>query len=234
MEKQTDINKAVAQHIEMEDFWSGFSLKGKITEPIQESQLVNESAKKGLEKLYAEIDACRGCVLGGTRKNTVPGEGSSAAQIVFVGEGPGADEDEQGRPFVGRSGNLLTNMIKAMGLDRSDVYICNTVKCRPPENRDPKPEEIVQCLPFLKQQLSLIRPQVIVALGAHAAKTLLDTNDAIGKLRGRFHDYYFDEDAEPIKLMPTYHPSYLLRSYSEDNRRRVWQDLQKVMVEVGL
>lgn len=234
MEKQTNINKAVSQHIEMENFWSGFSLKGKITEPAQESQQGSESAKEGLEKLYSEIDACRACALGSLRKNAVPGEGSSAAEIVFVGEGPGADEDAQGRPFVGRSGKLLTNMIKAMGLDRSDIYICNIVKCRPPENRDPKPEEISQCLPFLKQQLSLIRPQIIIALGGHAAKTLLETNDGIGRLRGRFHNYYFDENSEPIKLMPTYHPSYILRSYSNDNRRKVWEDLQKVMAEVGI
>jgi DNA polymerase len=124
-------------------------------------------------------------------------------------------------------------MILAMGLQRKEVFICNTLKCRPPENRDPRPEEIVKCLPFLRRQLGAIRPEVIVALGAHAAKTLLSTEDAIGKLRGRFHECrLLGEDGPVLNVMPTYHPAYLLRNYSDDNRRRVWEDLQKVMAEL--
>ena len=153
---------------------------------------------------------------------------------MFVGEAPGADEDSQGRPFVGRAGKLLDNIIKAMGLERGDVFICNILKCRPPGNRDPRPEEIVSCLPYLQKQLEIIDPEIIVALGAHAAKTLLKTNEAIGRLRGHFHDYYTGVGKPPIKLMPTYHPAYLLRSYSPDNRRRVWEDMQKVLAELDL
>ena len=146
----------------------------------------------------------------------------------------GADEDAQGRPFVGRSGKLLDKIINAMGFRRQDVFICNILKCRPPGNRDPKPDEIVKCIPFLHRQLEIIKPEIIVALGAHAAKTLLKSTKPIGQLRGRFHEYYTSEDADPIKLMPTYHPSYLLRNYSVDNRRRVWDDMQKVLDELGL
>jgi uracil-DNA glycosylase family 4 len=186
-----------------------------------------------LGKVAQEVRACCRCILGGTRKNPVPGEGNPRARLVFVGEAPGADEDEQGRPFVGRAGQLLDKMIVAMGLQRKDVFICNTLKCRPPENRDPRPEEIVKCLPFLRRQLAVIQPEVIVALGAHAAKTLLSTEDAIGKLRGRFHECrLLGEDGPVLKIMPTYHPAYLLRNYSDDNRRRVWEDLQKVMAEL--
>ena len=121
-----------------------------------------------------------------------------------------------------------------MGLSREDVFICNTLKCRPPKNRDPKPEEIAQCLPFLKQQLEIISPDMIVALGAHAAKTLLETNKAIGQLRGSFHEYYTSDDRPPLKLMATYHPAYLLRNYSPDNRRKVWDDMKKVLAELGM
>jgi DNA polymerase len=151
-----------------------------------------------------------------------------------VGEAPGADEDQQGLPFVGRAGQLLEKMINAMGLQRQDVFICNTLKCRPPENRDPKPDEIYNCMPYLKKQLEAIRPEIIVALGAHAAKTLLDTDRPIGQLRGQFHEYVFSDEIPPAKLMPTYHPAYLLRNYTPDNRKRVWDDLQKVMAELGL
>jgi DNA polymerase len=114
------------------------------------------------------------------------------------------------------------------------VFICNILKCRPPDNRDPRPEEIISCLPFLREQLELIKPEIIVALGAHAARTLLNTNLAIGKLRGRFHEYYPSEESAPVKLMATYHPAYLLRNYSQDNRRRVWEDMKQVMAEMGM
>ena len=150
-----------------------------------------------------EVTGCQRCSLAKTRKNIVFGDGNASAKIVFVGEAPGADEDEQGLPFVGRAGQLLTNIIKAMGLERKDVYICNILKCRPPGNRNPLPDEIRLCEPFLKQQLQLISPQIICALGSFAAKTLLKTETPITALRGRFQTY------EGIKLMPTYHPAYL-------------------------
>lgn len=121
-----------------------------------------------------------------------------------------------------------------MGLKRQDVFICNILKCRPPNNRDPKPDEIACCEPFLKKQLEIIQPKAIVALGAHAARTLLKTDKPIGKLRGVFHEYHTSENAEPIKLMPTYHPAYLVRNYSKDNRRKVWEDMKKVLTELNL
>ncbi|MDO8303381.1 MAG: uracil-DNA glycosylase [Sedimentisphaerales bacterium] len=192
------------------------------------------TVNKELAEIAAEVAHCCNCGLGATRKNAVPGEGNPNAQIVFVGEAPGADEDEQGRPFVGRSGQLLDKIIAAMGLQRQEVFICNILKCRPPDNRDPKPDEIVSCIHFLEKQLEIIKPEIIVALGAHAAKTLLKSNDPIGQLRGKFLSYYTTSGYGPIKLMPTYHPSYLLRNYSDDNRRRVWEDMQKVMRELGL
>ena len=237
MNKDVEISRVVAQYKEMEDFLSGgFAVAGTKSEGQQVSGAAAgaEDAEKVLEEVAAEVRECCRCGLGETRTNAVPGEGSAKARIVFVGEAPGGDEDAVGRPFVGRAGQLLNKMIGAMGLKRSDVFICNVIKCRPPGNRDPRPEEIVRCLPYLKMQLEAIRPEVIIALGAHAARTLLNTNEAIGRLRGRFREYYTSPDAEPIKLMATYHPAYLLRSYSSENRRRVWEDLQKVMAELGL
>jgi uracil-DNA glycosylase len=233
-----DINKVVRQHKEMEDFFSGgFTVKGTPRtiatqdvavagqEDMRESQLI---------AIAEEVRNCCCCGLGKTRKNAVPGEGNPNAQIVFVGEAPGADEDEQGRPFVGRAGQLLDKIIAAMGLQRKDVFICNVLKCRPPENRDPKPDEIISCIHFLEKQLEIIKPEIIVALGAHAARTLLKSNDSIGQLRGKFLNYYTASGYGPIKLMATYHPAYLLRNYSDDNRRRVWEDMQKVMRELGM
>lgn len=177
-----------------------------------------------LDALAREAYSCERCSLSGKRKNVVFGDGNPSARIVFVGEAPGADEDEQGLPFVGRAGQLLTNIIKAMGLERKDVYICNILKCRPPGNRNPLPEEIRLCEPFLRQQLRLIAPQVICALGSFAAKTLLQTETPITALRGRFHMY------EGIKLMPTYHPAYLLRN--PPAKKQVWEDVQMIMKEI--
>ncbi|HPC64143.1 MAG TPA: uracil-DNA glycosylase [Anaerohalosphaeraceae bacterium] len=187
-----------------------------------------------LEKIAAEISACRKCEIGRSRINPVAGQGNPKARLMFVGEGPGAEEDQQGLAFVGRAGKLLTDIITAMGLKRQDVFIANIIKCRPPGNRDPKAEEIINCWPFLKRQIALIRPQVIVALGAPAARTLLNTNESIGKLRGRFFEYRVSDEAPPVKLMPTYHPAYLLRNYSYENRKRVWEDMIKVLSELGL
>ncbi|MFA5785330.1 MAG: uracil-DNA glycosylase, partial [Phycisphaerae bacterium] len=166
--------------------------------------------------------------------NAVPGEGNPNAGIVFVGEAPGADEDAKGRPFVGRAGQLLDKIINAMGLRREDVYICNILKCRPPENRDPRPDEITNCLPYLQEQLEIIEPEIIVALGAHAARTLLETTKSIGEMRGKFLEYQPGLGKKPIKLLATYHPAYLLRSYSPENRRRVWEDMKKVLKELNL
>ena len=190
--------------------------------------------KKALEEIAAEVRSCCKCGLATERTNAVPGEGNANARLVFVGEGPGAEEDAQGRPFVGRAGKLLDSIISAMGLKRSDVYIGNILKCRPPGNRDPRPDEIISCLPYLQKQLELINPEIIVALGAHAARTLLETNKPIGQLRGRFHEYCPGLGQKPIKLMPTYHPAYLLRNYSHENRQKVWEDMKKVLTELGL
>ena len=182
--------------------------------------------RKLLNDLSCDAAACEACSLAKTRKHVVFGDGNPEAGLVFVGEAPGADEDEQGLPFVGRAGQLLTNIIKAMGLERKDVYICNILKCRPPGNRNPLPEEIRLCEPFLKKQLRLIAPQMICALGSFAAKTLLRTETPITVLRGRFHSY------EGIPLMPTYHPAYLLRNPSA--KKQVWDDMQLIMKEMNL
>ncbi len=192
------------------------------------------NAKKELAAVAEEANACCLCGLAETRTNAVPGEGAVNARLVFVGEAPGADEDKQGRPFVGRAGQLLEKMINAMGLKREEVFICNILKCRPPGNRDPKPEEIIRCLPYLTRQLEALDPEVIVALGAHAARTLLNTNKSIGQLRGSFHEYAPEGLTNPIPLMATYHPAYLLRNYTRDARQRVWEDLKKVMDRLGL
>ncbi len=181
------------------------------------------------------VKNCTKCGLATTRKKTVFGQGDPAARLVFVGEAPGADEDQQGVAFVGTAGQLLTRMIAAMGLTRDQVYICNVLKCRPPGNRTPAPDEVAACSPYLMEQLQTIAPQVIVALGAPAAQTLLQTGETIGRLRGRFHDYYPSGTAllgEPIPLMPTYHPAYLLRSPGE--KAKAWHDLQMVMTKLGL
>lgn len=236
MAEEIDIKKVARQHLEMDRFFVGdFTIKSEKSR-IEEQNLQAEAgaAAARLEEIAKEVRACCRCSLGSSRTNGVPGEGNPQARIVFVGEGPGADEDAQGRPFVGRAGKLLDKIIAAMGLKREEVFIGNILKCRPPENRDPRPEEIVKCLPYLQEQLEVLKPDIIVALGAHAARTLLDTNKSIGQLRGKFHDYYPGEMAKPIKLMATYHPAYLLRNYSDASRRAVWEDMQQVLKELGL
>ncbi len=193
-----------------------------------------EEKRQRLSKVGQAVAQCTKCPLHKQRTNTVPGEGNPDARIMFVGEAPGQTEDEQARPFVGQAGKLLTKIIEAMGLNRRDVFIGNILKCRPPGNRDPQVSEIVQCVDFLCEQLQIIEPEIIVALGAHAARTLLESSDSIGELRGRVHEYRPHPLAEPIKLIATYHPAYLLRNYSKDTRMRVWQDMQKVLTELGL
>jgi DNA polymerase len=232
MENENDIKKIVHQHAQMEGFLSGgFTVKASKNE---QKNSENPEAAAELKKLAEQVSQCRKCPLGSLRTNAVPGEGDPNARIMFVGEGPGADEDAQGRPFVGRAGKLLDKIIAACGLERGQVWIGNILKCRPPENRDPKPEEIVACLPYLQCQIELINPEVIVALGAHAARTLLNTNMPIGRIRGQFQEYYVGLGHQPIKLMPTYHPAYLLRNYSNENRKRVWEDMKTVLAELDL
>jgi DNA polymerase len=172
-----------------------------------------------------ELGECTRCKLGRGRTNLVFGVGSPAAELAFVGEGPGEDEDLQGEPFVGRAGQLLTKMIEAMGYRREDIYIANVVKCRPPGNRNPEPDEIEACEPFLRAQLAALRPKVVVALGKFAAQTLLRDPSPISRLRGRWFDY------AGIRLMPTFHPAYLLRSPNE--KAKAWEDLQLVMRQLG-
>ena len=187
-------------------------------EPAVERSGVEVSA---LDQVLAELGDCQRCPLGGFRHRLVFGEGNPCAELVFVGEAPGADEDAQGRPFVGRAGQLLTKIIAAMGLKREDVYICNILKCRPPGNRNPLPDEIAACEPFLIRQIEAIRPRVICALGSFAAHTLLKSEAPISVLRGRFHRY------QGIPLMPTYHPAYLLRNPGA--KKQVWEDVQAIM-----
>ena len=236
MEKDVDIDKIIAQHLEMDEFFSGgFVIKGqRIMSVRSTTEESSTHASPELEKIAEEVNVCRKCDLGSLRTNAVPGEGNANARIMFVGEAPGADEDAQGRPFVGRAGQLLDKVITACGLKRSDVFIGNILKCRPPENRDPRPDEIISCLPYIQRQIEIINPEVIVALGAHAARTLLNTNKSIGQLRGEFHEYYAGIGRPPTKLMATYHTAYLLRNYTPENRRRVWEDMKKVLAELGL
>ena len=172
------------------------------------------------------IGDCTRCKLHKGRTNIVFGVGSAKAQLVFVGEGPGRDEDIKGEPFVGRAGKLLTQMIEAMGLRREDVYICNVVKCRPPENRLPEKDEITTCSPFLFRQIDVIRPKVICCLGSCASQTLLQTTQGISRFRGEWFDF------RGSKLIATYHPAYLLRN--PNAKGEVWKDLQKVMAVLGL
>jgi len=180
-----------------------------------------------LERIRSDIGpGCTRCKLHRGRKNIVFGVGDSKAELVFVGEGPGHEEDLQAEPFVGRAGKLLTQMIEAMGLRRPDVYICNVVKCRPPENRLPEKDEIATCSPYLIRQLDVIKPKVICCLGACSAQTLLNTTQGISRYRGEWFDY------RGAKLMATYHPAYLLRNPAA--KSEVWKDLQKIMAVLGL
>jgi DNA polymerase len=183
-------------------------------------------ARPTLPGVREALGECTRCKLHPHRTQIVFGVGNPAAKLVFVGEAPGADEDAQGEPFVGRAGQLLTKIIEAMGLKRGDVYICNILKCRPPGNRTPEADEILACSPFLLQQLRAIGPQFICALGGPAAQTLLQTKEPISKLRGRFHDYH------GIPLLPTFHPAYLLRNPSE--KKTVWEDMKLLMRQMGL
>ena len=195
-----------------------------------ESDLFSDSSEmfkaKTLEELRAAIGDCQRCKLWSGRTHLVFGVGNPKAKLMFIGEGPGRDEDLQGEPFVGRAGQLLTDIItKGMGLRREDVYIANVVKCRPPENRNPEPDEVASCEPFLKKQIDLVRPEIIIALGKFAVQTLLQSKVPITKLRGNWHSYH------GIKLMPTFHPAYLLRNPGD--KKLVWEDIKKVIKEMN-
>lgn len=181
---------------------------------------------ESLEGVRTDLGDCQRCPLAATRTKLVFGVGNEKARIVFVGEAPGRDEDSQGIPFVGEAGQLLTKIIQAMGFSRDDVYICNVLKCRPPNNRNPLPEEIATCQPFLLRQIQAVAPEVIVALGTFAAQTLLGTREPISKLRGKFHSYH------GIALMATFHPAYLLRN--PVMKREVWDDMKAVLEKMGL
>jgi uracil-DNA glycosylase len=177
-----------------------------------------------LQGVRDEIGDCQRCKLAPGRTNIVFGSGNPNAELVFVGEAPGFDEDQQGLPFVGRAGQLLTKIIESIDLKRDDVYICNVLKCRPPDNRNPEPDEVLACNPFLKHQLAVIRPKIVCCLGAFAAQTVLQTASSISKLRGRFHDI------DGVRVIATFHPAYLLRS--PDKKREVWEDMKQIRAEL--
>jgi uracil-DNA glycosylase len=185
---------------------------------------VNEKwmASDSIDELNRQIGNCNKCSLGKLRTNFVFGTGNQNAKVVLVGEAPGADEDREGKPFVGRAGKLLTDILTAIKFSRDEVFICNILKCRPPENRNPLPEEIVHCEPYLNKQLQIINPDLILALGSFAAQTLLKSNLPLGKLRGQFYDYYVSD--KKIKLLATYHPAALLRN--PNWKRPAWEDVQ--------
>jgi DNA polymerase len=189
-------------------------------EPVSASSCRRES----LEEIRADLGDCRRCPLCEKRNRIVFGTGNPRAGLVFVGEAPGREEDQQGDPFVGEAGRLLDRILFAMGLERRDVYICNVIKCRPPGNRDPLPEEVAACEPFLKRQLAAIRPRFIVTLGRFAAQTLLNDQAPISRLRGHWRSY------EGIPLMPTFHPAFLLRNPA--SKREVWEDMKQVLAKL--
>jgi len=204
-----------------------FNPIGEKSEAVKYAEFSAKSHKdksQELEKLAAQVAECRNCRLHLDRQNTVFGSGNPDAKLMFIGEGPGADEDEQGMPFVGSAGQLLTKMINAMQFERHDVYIANIVKCRPPGNRNPFDDEATQCMGYLQKQIEIIRPEVLVLLGAVPLKTLLGKG-GITKTHGNWHEYM------GIKTMPTFHPAYLLRSPSV--KKDAWEDLQKVMQAFG-
>jgi len=196
----------------------------RVSQPVRSDTAVpaaSTTPTMTLESIREEIGDCQRCKLAPKRTNIVFGSGNPNAELVFVGEAPGYDEDQQGLPFVGRAGQLLTKIIESIDLKREDVYICNVLKCRPPENRNPEPDEVAACNPFLKKQLATIRPKIVCCLGTFAAQNVLQTAAPISKLRGKF----FDMDG--IRVIATFHPAYLLRS--PDKKREVWEDMKQVM-----
>lgn len=202
--------------------------KGRALPPVMQvgEPVAPKDKAAALEAIREDLGECMRCALSAGRNKIVFGDGDANARLMFVGEGPGADEDAQGLPFVGRAGQLLNNMIGAMGLKREEVYIANIVKCRPPQNRVPEPQESNTCSPFLFRQIDVIRPEVIVALGSTAATYLLGAKSSLAALRGRMHNFH------GAKLIVTYHPAYLLRDPRQ--KKEAWADLQIAMKELGL
>jgi len=201
--------------------WSNHSSK-ILKQNIESKQKPKDSSnKEKLKNLQIQTENCKLCPLCKERQHIVFGEGKPDASLMFIGEGPGRDEDIQGLPFVGKAGQLLTKIINAMKLERRDVYIANIVKSRPPENRNPEPDEINACLPFLQKQIEIIQPKAIICLGKIAAHTILNTADPISRLRGTLREY------NGIHVMPTFHPAYLLRN--PEAKKEVWEDVQKIM-----
>ena len=201
----------------------GFDCRPESLAKLAQWGRVPQAHVESLAEIRLDLGDCKRCRLSRSRQNIVFGSGSATARLVFIGEGPGFEEDQQAEPFVGPAGQLLTKIIEAINLTRKQVYISNIVKCRPPQNRNPRPDEIKTCVSFLERQIDTIRPTFICALGSIAAQTLLNSSEPISKLRGHFFDYH------GIKLLPTYHPAYLLRN--SDKKREVWEDMQMLMKE---
>ncbi|RMF92311.1 MAG: uracil-DNA glycosylase [Candidatus Schekmanbacteria bacterium] len=225
MEKKEIVEKVIT----FLEFQKSLGVKNFIITPSTKGQSVesaSKSKKEMLDELRSTIGECIECRLHKERTNLVFGDGNPEAKIMFVGEAPGRDEDIQGKPFVGRAGKLLTDMIKAMGFKREEVYIANIIKCRPPQNRNPIKDEIEMCEPYLRKQIEIIKPKIIIALGTFAAQTLLKSEEKISQLRGKFAYY------EDIKLLPTYHPAFLLRN--PQKKKESWSDLKMVLTELGL
>ena len=209
-----------------ENGYQGFECSTESLEKIKRWGRKEGRASETLGEIRTDLGDCKRCRLSEKRKNIVFGEGDPHAKLMFVGEGPGYDEDQIGEPFVGAAGKLLTKIIEAINHTREQVYICNIIKCRPPGNRNPMPDEIETCFPFLKRQIASVKPDIICALGTFAAQTLLETKSPISKLRGSFYDYMGS------KVLPTYHPAYLLRN--PEKKRDVWEDMKKLMKAMGV
>ena len=203
--------------------WRGFDCSPECLAKLNNWGQGAQALAETLVDIRADLRDCQRCRLARGRNSIVFGDGNPQAKLLFVGEGPGFEEDRQGKPFVGAAGQLLTRIIEAIKLTRSQVYICNIIKCRPPTNRNPEFDEIKTCFPFLERQIAAIRPNFICALGTFAAQTLLQTTTPISRLRGRFHEY------KGIKVLPTFHPAYLLRNPAK--KREVWEDMKMLMKE---
>lgn len=234
-DEPVDCIKITMQSNEQKIFEQRVKRKAGAKKVLPRALLQNEWVRfafgTSLDALQMGLGDCQRCGLCKTRTHIVFGEGSPEAKLMFVGEGPGESEDLQGRPFVGRSGQLLTKMIEAMGLSRSDVYIANVVKCRPPENRVPEREEVATCKPFLLRQIEIIQPKILVTLGATSLSALLGEKVMMTKVRGVFQNMTL-ESGQTVQVMPTFHPAYLLRN--PPAKKEVWADLQLVMQELGL
>ena len=222
VELVADLRRNVARHVRAGAWATAATASPRVH--LVEAEVIDASPRRTVLDVRQELGDCTRCKLSATRTNIVFGTGPSATPLMFVGEGPGEQEDRTGEPFVGRAGELLDKMIVAMGWARDSVYIANVVKCRPPENRNPQPDEIAACSPFLEAQIAAVRPRIIVALGRPASNLLLGNDAPISALRGQFHP------RGDVQVMPTFHPAYLLRDPSK--KREAWSDLKTVMAEL--